>query len=160
MFAGLCCVPCHPPAVAPYSAAAARSGGRVRRRNLPAHIDGGGVLSIAHAGGGARRGSPVIGRPATFYPHVPTVAASGPVLTSGPAVPKMNTVPTATPPKPRKPAPPRPPQQPQQDAPAPGTAPSLTHAEMMELAKKYPPPQSWYDDDTDPFTPAPAPVEK
>ena len=108
----------------------------------------------------ARRGSPVIGRPATFYPHVPTVAASGPVLTSGPAVPKMNTVPTATPPKPRKPAPPRPPQQPQQDAPAPGTAPSLTHAEMMELAKKYPPPQSWYDDDTDPFTPAPAPVEK
>ena len=64
-------------------------------------------------------------------------------------------MPTATPPKPRKPVPARP-----QAVPAPGTAPSLTHAEMMELVRKYPPPQSWYDDESDPFTPAPAPVEK
>ena len=68
-------------------------------------------------------------------------------------------MPTATPPKPRKPAPPRPQQK--QDVPAPGTQPSLSHAELMEWVKRNPPPQAWFDDESDPFTPAdPQPSKK
>ena len=70
----------------------------------------------------------------------------------------MTIMPTAT--KPKPPAKPVKPRQQPQDAPAPGTEPTLTHAELMELAKRFPPPQAWFDDESNPFEPAPASAEK